>query len=547
MDVQLFSAGLYGKSKNVTAQERLNCYIEYQPDGDRSPMAIYGTPGLDLFADFGDTPARGLWEKRDYLYVVHRGTLWEVNNAGVKTAVGTLNTTSGRVYMADNGEQLLITEGTDGDDGYILTFNETAPQTIVSITNSGTTATLTTDQPHLIAPGEEVTITGATPAAYNGTFRVNVTGTTTFTYTMLSDPGGNASVVGSYTVSRFAQIVDDNYPGLVTVTWQDGYFIGQRANGQRVYISAINNGYVWDALDYSSAESSPDDIVSVATDNGNLHLFGENSTEMWANSGAVDFPFERISGASNEWGCAARQSVCKFDNSLAFLAKNKMGQVIVARMEGYLPKRISTPELETIINGYTSVSDAVAFSYMNDGHPFLEVNFPSAGRTWLYDGLSDCWSRLESHQITRHRANLAVNYLNSIVVSDFENGRIYRLNPESYTDNGDPIATEVITRHVNNGNDRMIVDMLQLNMESGVGTATGQGSQPQVMLQISKDGGHTYGNEVWRDFGAMGQYKMRAVWRRLGMARDWVFKFRITDPVKRVIFGATMLARNGRP
>jgi len=79
-------------------------------------------------------------------------------------------------------------------------------QTISTITNSTTTATLTTATNHNLTTGTYVTVSGATPTAYNGTFSITVTGNTTFTYTMLTDPAGSASVVGSYIVGTWGQI-----------------------------------------------------------------------------------------------------------------------------------------------------------------------------------------------------------------------------------------------------------------------------------------------------------------------------------------------------
>jgi len=76
------------------------------------------------------------------------------------------------------------------------------------------------------------------------------------------------------------------------------------------------------------------------------------------------------------------------------------------------------------------------------------------------------------------------------------------------------------------------------NSRPGVGLSVGQGDNPQIMMQVSKDGGHTYGVERWTTMGAIGAYKARANWHRLGLARDWVFKLRITDPVKTVIISA---------
>lgn len=464
MEISLFGIGQFGKSQGVTAQERLNCYLEIQPGDDRSKVAIYGTPGLDLFTSFGDTPVRGLHQNRNFMYVVHRGTFYEVNNAGIKIARGAIGTTSGRVYMADNGTQLMIT---DGILGYVYNFSTLA----------------------------------------------------------------------------FVQITNVNYPSAGTVAWQDGYFIINKPNTQRFYVSAINDATTWAALDFSSAEANPDDIVSINCDNGNLYLFGTSTTEFWTNSGAQDFPYTRTSAGSTEWGCAAVNTIVKYDNTLAFLAKNRMGQVIVARMNGYLPLRISTPELEYIINNYLAVSDATSFSYMLGGHPMLQINFPTGNASWIYDGLSNCWSKVQGYQIGRHRAEIGVSYLEKIIVSDYTNGNLYRLNPLTYTDNGSPIVMELITRHVEKDDKRITIDKLQLDMEAGVGLANNQGSNPQIMMTVSKDGGQTYGTEQWATFGAIGTFKTRVIWRRLGMARDWTFKFRITDPVKRVIFGSSVEMR----
>ena len=71
-----------------------------------------------------------------------------------------------------------------------------------------------------------------------------------------------------------------------------------------------------------------------------------------------------------------------------------------------------------------------------------------------------------------------------------------------------------------------------IDMEVGDGLSSGQGSAPIGMLTISKDGGRTYGNEIQISLGAMGQYTARMQATRLGISRDWVFKVRVSDPIK---------------
>lgn len=429
--------------------------------GERSQVVAYGTPGLDLFSDAGDTPWRGLLpiETTDYLYGVHRGAHYQIDNAGVRTSRGTLNTTTGRVSMTHNGTVSLMTDGTDA-----------------------------------------------------------------FTYTIAT--------------TTLAEVVDaDLIANPKTCTWLDGYFIVE--NGSEFQISP--DGTSWDATEKATPESSPDGIVRVIADHGELVLFGEVTTEFWANTGATDFPFAPLKSSTAEWGCASAWSVCKFNDSLAFLAKNRMGQVSVATMQGYVPRIISTPDLDHEINSYATVTDATGYSYMDGGHPMYRLNFPSADKSWLYDALTGHWSPVKSQGIGRHRGEIGVNYLAKSVISDYSSGRLYRLNPETYTENGSMIERELVSENISAPDrNRFPVDCFRLDMEVGVGLATGQGSNPQVMLQVSRDGGNTWGAEVWRSAGKIGEYTRRVEWRRLGTSDQWTFKIRFTDPCKFTLLSASI-------
>lgn len=531
--VPLFGLGLKGKSAVVTAQRHLNLYCEINAQGDKTTTTFYGTPGLVLVTSFGDTPIRGRIVVGDFEYLVHRGTLWQLNNAGVKVALGTLNTTSGRVSMAYNGNQIGITDGTNL---YVYVIGQTA-QPIASISNVGTTATLTTTAPHLRYTGETVTVSGATPAAYNGTFVITVTGANTFTYTMLSNPGGVATVVGSYAVVASFLTVTANLIGVpIDITFGDSYGILGYANGQ-FQITASYDFTTLDALDFATAESNPDGLVRDLYDHGELILFGTNTTEFWGNTGGQDFPYSNQRGSTLQFGLAAKWSLVQYNDSVAGLFKNSMGQVQVMQMRGHAIVPISSQELDYVVNQYATVSDATALCYMLGGHPMLQINFPSEQKSWLYDASTQLWSELESGLAGgRHRAEILVDYLNKPRVSDFQNGNIYTLDADTYTDNGIPIAREIVTKTVFAGaNKRIAVSRIGVDCETGNGLPIGQGDDPQMMLQISRDSGRTWGNEIWRSMGKIGAYRHRAYWTRLGASYFWTLKFRITDPVKVVL------------
>lgn len=341
--------------------------------------------------------------------------------------------------------------------------------------------------------------------------------------------GTNGYIYDTNTLT-FSQITDVDFPtGAITVAFLAGRFIISLTNSGRFYWSAVYDGLSWDALDFANAETSPDPIVAVWVSNGQLILLGSRTTEYWGNSGALDQPFSLINGTATEWGLAATWSVAKYDNSIACLIKNRMGQVMVAKIAGYLPQNISTPDMDAIINSYSTVNDASCYSYMLGGHPMFVINFPTAGYSWLYDGSTGIWTSLKSFGETRHRAEFGMSYLTYTIVADFYFGKLYILTDTALTDNGDQIESIIISETiVSQDLDRFSVDKLRIDMQVGQGSVSVE--NPQVGLSISRDNGNTYGAEMMRNIGPIGTYGNTVDWTRLGTARNFVFKLRVTDP-----------------
>lgn len=546
MIIPLFGLGTKSRSVTVSAQRRINVYAELSPDPDKTPVAYYGMPGLRLFTSFGDTPVRGGIPVGDFLYVVHRGTFYEVNNAGVRTARGTIGTTSGRVQMAFNGTQVGVV---DGSAMYIYNVDR-EPRTITTLTRVGTLATLKTSTPHRRYTGETITVAGSTPAAYNGTFVITVVDATTLTYTMLSDPGASASPVGSYTVvSSFIRVTSGLMANPFDITWQGHVFIVCFTNSAFFQSSAIDDGTVFDALDFAQAESEPDNVIRGIADHGEFVPFGTDTTEFWGKATTDALPYANQSGSEAEFGLVAPWSLVKYNDSLVGLMKNEMGQVQVMMLKGHVPVPLNGQDLNFVnaINKYPTVADATAFSYMEGGHQFYQINFPSAGSTpsngksWVYDASNPDWFEVQSGlDGGRHRAEIRFDYLNKPRVTDFENGNIYTIDSDVYTDNGIPRPYEMTGRHLFNQLDVLRYRMIELCMETGVGLTSGQGENPQIMLQISRNQGRTYGNELWRPLGKKGEYLARPFWNRLGRGRDFVFRIRVTDPVKFALSAANV-------
>lgn len=345
-----------------------------------------------------------------------------------------------------------------------------------------------------------------------------------------------------------------------TISTSDGGFVG----GQRVdYVDTFliynqPGTNLWGCtsplstassnLSFSSKDSSSDNLVTIIADHREVLVIGERTTERWVNVGAFPFPFQRIPGTSMQHGCAAKDSVARLGESVAWLARDSRGTAVVIQMSGYIPKRISTHAVETDIASGT-ISDAIALTYQQGGHEFYQLTFPSQDKTWRYDLTTEIWhkgaSRDNLNILHRCPENCYAFFQGLSLVGDSSNGKIYQLDQNTYTDDGKQILRMRRTPHMTEGLDRVFYESLQIQFQPGVGLATGQGSDPQMMLRWSDDGASTWSSYYQIAIGKTGQFKNRAIKRKMGWARDRVYEVTITDPVKAVIISAEIETSKG--
>jgi len=352
--------------------------------------------------------------------------------------------------------------------------------------------------------------------------------------------------------STLSAITSEGFPaGVKRCTYQDGYFIvtGQPGSQSFWINQTPYDGMTWDALDFASAEGSPDNTVGLISDHRELWLFGELSAEVWMNTGNSDFPFQRSGNTFIEHGCAAAGTICKADNTVFWLGADDRGSGIVWRAAGYTPTRISTHALEHALAGYT-LSDAFAFTYQQEGHIFYVLTFPASQATWVYDASTQAWhERAWMHPqtgvLSRWRANCSVFFNGLHLVGDYESGAVYALDLDTFTDDGAAIKRIRTTATTEGLQNRLFYSSLQVDMEAGVGTATGQGQDPRLMLRYSNDGGHTWSNEKSASVGKVGEYGARARFNRLGSGRNRVWELSFTDPCKFAVLGAVVEGEPG--
>lgn len=334
----------------------------------------------------------------------------------------------------------------------------------------------------------------------------------------------------TFATNAFVQITAGYFLGSFTACFIEGYFIFAEPGTGIFYLSALYDGTTGDPLQFASVTSS-DQILGVKALHNELWLFCTNSIQVDDNTANGLFPFTPNGAGFIEYGCVAYASIVHSSNTLLWLGNDKDGSNVVYLATGYLPKRISTFAVEYAMGQYGTTSDAVGYTYQEDGHYFYCLNFTTANTTWVYDIGLDLWHErgyfnLLTGSYERDRAQNHMLAFGKHLVGDYLSGNIYQQSLGIYQDNGNPIRWRRRAPHQADDLEYIYYMRIQIDMETGVGISSGgiQDTNPQVMLRWSDDGGHKWSDEFLMNIGKIGQYRKRAYRNRLGRSRDRVFE-----------------------
>lgn len=337
-----------------------------------------------------------------------------------------------------------------------------------------------------------------------------------------------------YNGATLAKVTDPDFPGAAVVAFLDGFTLLIEPNSGRLWVCETPYGpTAWNALDFATAEGAPDDLVSLIVDHREVFLFGRESTEVWYNAGDADFPLARTPSGFIEIGCLSAHGPGKIDNSVFFPAND----YTVRRLDGYTPLRISTHAVEQAIESYANKT-CYGMTWVEGGHSFYSLTFEAG--TWVYDVSTQLWHERQSYGRNAWRPSCIVRAFGKLLVGDSLSNKVGELKPDTFAEFGDQLVARCTAPSIANENRMILHKRLELVFETGVGLSTGQGSDPQVMLDWSDDGGRTWSNEHWRSLGAIGEYRTRVVLNRAGQARDRVYRYSISDPVRRTLIQAVL-------
>lgn len=377
-----------------------------------------------------------------------------------------------------------------------------------------------------------------TPASLidNGISGMIVDGSNNGWYWTLASPG-----------NTFTQIVDSTglFVGANKLDYIDT-FILFNIPGTNLFGSTLSNQIVpFDATYFAGKTDYPDPLQSLIVNRHEILLMGQLKSETWYDAGNPLFPFAELPGSYIEHGLAAIYSLASQDISVYWLAMNLQGQGMVMRYRGYSTTRVSNSAVEYAIQQMAlkgKISDAIGFTYQQNGHVFYVLTFPTGNQTWVFDESmedpvdgwhQEAWTDPRTGQFNRHRANCAAFINGMNVVGDWQNNTIYNLDQTSYVDkvNGNPQPINCVATFPHIGaamapsgqmveydGKRMQINAFLADFEGG----TTQGGE--ISLRWSLDRGKTWGNKILQSAGNLGDYDAQPVWRDLGISRYPVFE-----------------------
>lgn len=352
---------------------------------------------------------------------------------------------------------------------------------------------------------------------------------------------GDKGYIFTYATNVLVQITSANFPSSAAISFANGYFVATKNASGQFNLSGLYDGLTWNALDFATAESSPDNLSIAVPFLGQLGLFGNNTLEIWRNTGDSSFPFARISGAT-PIGTIAPYTVVSVDTSIYWVGNTKEGSGIVYQAQGFSPKRISTEAIEKILQAEPQPQLLRAWSYQQEGHAFYVITGGSLQTSLVYDLTTQLWherSYLGSDGADQQHLSTCCAYaFNKQLVGSRIDGKIYNMSLDVFSDNSNPISRRRIYTHLLDELSYVRYNDLQIGVEVGVGLQTGQGSNPTLSLRISKDGARTWSDYYTASIGAAGETKQQVKFRRLGIQQQCTFEISITDPIKIAITGS---------
>lgn len=400
-----------------------------------------------------------------------------------------------------------------------------------------------TDRGFYVFNEEHYQVSGTSLLRISATGTINVLGTITGTNRCIfADDEINLFIATGadtfkYDGTAVTLVTSSNLETPTSVSYLNGYFLYD-GDESRFQASDSGDGATINDLSVGTANSTGDRLLRGFVHDQLIYWFGTKAIEPWYFTGTGNLPFERLEQGIVKVGLGATYSLASNHEAMFFLGTDRQ----VYRMSRSVAESVSTPSVRDI-EGFATIDDAIGWIIVFEEQCFYWLTFPAESRTFLYSITLNYWVDLSyGMDGERHLANSYSYCYGKHLVADYRSGNIYELDLDTYTDNGQPRLRVRDMAPITGGQiqlpgRRVICGHLQVEMEVGVGLATGQGVSPQIMCRMSGDGGKTFGPESFVSIGAMGDHDHRVDFWQFIDGYTIVPRLMCTDPVYWSIFG----------
>lgn len=219
--------------------------------------------------------------------------------------------------------------------------------------------------------------------------------------------------------------------------------------GGTIWNSAINSvseAGDWNTLDFIDAQSEPDNGVALAKQLVYIIAFGEWTTDVFYDAGNPQgSPLAAVQGSTISYGCQNADSVQRIDDELFWLSVTQTGTVQVSKLAQLNHSTISTKSIDKLLQG-ADTSVVYSWQIKLSGHSFYIITLKNSNITLAFDIVENLW-----HQWTDTDGNYvpivasASDTENRHILQHEDNGNLYYMDADTYTDDSDKITVDIYT------------------------------------------------------------------------------------------------------
>lgn len=351
--------------------------------------------------------------------------------------------------------------------------------------------------------------------------------------------------------SSMTTVTDGDLGTVLDVLWVAGYFM--TTDGTSLVVTELNNPLSVNPLKYGSSESDPDPVMCLRELNNEVYAFNRYSADVFQNVGGDFFPFQVIESARINRGTVGTHAVADLGDSFAMVGSGRNEPPAVYLVAPGQTSKISTREIETILQGYTEqqLSLVVVESKLDKAHQHILIHLPD--QCLVHDLAASVdlgefvWFTLDSGTILGKAKYRSVGHVwayDGWQIEDPTSSKFGKLTGTVSSHFGSVVGWDFGTLVLYNEAQAAILHSLEL---IGLPGNVAFGQDPVLWTSYSIDG-VTWSQEVATRAGKQGQRGQRIQWRKQGRMRLMrIQRFRGTSdchlPIVRL--EATFEALNG--